>query len=89
MHAGEGGVTGLLVGCMRSIPAEWAHQASAPFHATTPTEGGAGYCGTWYPPLCWLEGGNWVWAVWTAAWYFRHTQADPLQHLWLGLVGVV
>ena len=82
MHAGKWGVE--LDWCTGCIPAERAHQAwvlpvvSAPFHATTPSEGGAGYCGTWYPPLCWLEGRYWVWAVWAAAWYFLHTQADPL-----------
>ncbi len=48
MLQGEGG-TGLLLGCMWRIPAERPHQAwvlpvvSAPFHATTPMEGGAGY----------------------------------------------
>ncbi len=32
----------------------------------------------WAPPSLLVRGGYWVWAVRAAAWYFRHTQADPL-----------
>ena len=88
-HACLGMGGGVLDWCMGCIPAERAHQAwvlpvvSAPFHATTPSEGGAGYYGSWYPPLCWLGGGYWVWAVRAAAWstFLSKTRAKDATYI--------
>ena len=82
MHAGKwGGGIGLVHGVHTSREGSSGMGPSGrfgPFPCDDSNGRRGGVPGTRHPPLCWLEGGYWVWAVRAAAWYFRHTQADPL-----------